>query len=93
MLEPRFVAGGIDAVFTGHDHHYERTQPQQGVTYFVSGGGCKPPMSGPVSSRPLSSILQFLLVSVRGDEMEVRCIRDDGEVVDRVVLRPRGDAQ
>ena len=91
VLERRFVAGGIDAVFAGHDHHYERTHPQQGVTHFVSGGGCKLTRVGTSEFTAFSSsILQFLLVSVRGDEMEVRCIRSDGEVVDRVVLRPRG---
>lgn len=94
VLESRFVAGGIDAVFTGHDHHYERTHPQRGVTYFVSGGGCKLTRVGASEFTAFSSsILQFLLVSVRGDEMEVCCIRSDGELVDRVVLRPRGRAQ
>jgi 3',5'-cyclic AMP phosphodiesterase CpdA len=91
VLEPRLVAGGIDAVFAGHDHHYERTHPQQGITHFVSGGGCKLTRVGSSDFTAFSSsILQFLLVSVRGDEMDVRCIRSDGEVVDRVVLRPRG---
>ena len=28
-------------VFTGHDHFYERTKPQQGITYFVTGSGGK----------------------------------------------------
>ena len=94
VLEPRLASGGIDVVFTGHDHHYERTHPQRGVTYFVSGGGCKLTRVGVSDFTAFSSsILQFLLVSVRGDEMEVRCIRDDGEVVDRVVLRPRTAAQ
>jgi hypothetical protein len=91
VLEPLLVDGGVDAVFTGHDHHYERTHPQQGITYFVSGGGCKlTPVGSSDFTAYASSILQFLLVSVRGDEMEVQCIRSDGEVADRVVLRPRG---
>jgi 3',5'-cyclic AMP phosphodiesterase CpdA len=90
VLEPRLVAGGIDVVFTGHDHHYERTHPQQGVTYFVSGGGCKLTRVGSSDfTAYAASILQFLLVSVRGDEMVVRCIRNDGRVADRVTLRPR----
>ena len=84
MLERRLVDGGIDVVFTGHDHHYERTHPQRGVTHFVSGGGCKLTRVGSSEFTAFSSsILQFLLVSVRGDDLEVRCIRDDGAVVDR----------
>ena len=87
------MAGGIDVVFAGHDHHYERTHPQQGVTYFVSGGGCKLTRVGSSDfTAYASSVLQFLLVSVLGDEMEVRCIRSDGRVEDRVVLRPRSAA-
>jgi len=32
---------GVDLVFSGHDHVYERTVPIRGVTYVVSGGGGK----------------------------------------------------
>jgi acid phosphatase type 7 len=38
-LEPLFVRYGIDVVFSGHDHTYERTVPIRGVRYVVSGGG------------------------------------------------------
>src|ERR1044071_2381657 len=37
ILEPIFVRHGVDVVFTGHDHVYERIKPQQGIYYFVSG--------------------------------------------------------
>lgn len=40
-LEPVLVNGGVAAVFSGHDHVYERTRPQQGVQYFVSGAAGK----------------------------------------------------
>ncbi|MEJ7712537.1 MAG: metallophosphoesterase [Pyrinomonadaceae bacterium] len=32
---------GVAAVFSEHDHFYERTLPQQGIQYFVSGAGGK----------------------------------------------------
>ncbi len=41
VLEPLFVKFGVAAVLSGHDHTYERTKPQKGVTYFVSGVGGK----------------------------------------------------
>lgn len=31
----------MNAVFSGYDHIYERTKPQQGVQYFVTGAGGK----------------------------------------------------
>ncbi|MFN0112691.1 MAG: metallophosphoesterase [Blastocatellia bacterium] len=39
QLEPLFVKFGVTAVLSGHDHVYERTKPQRGVQYFVSGAG------------------------------------------------------
>jgi 3',5'-cyclic AMP phosphodiesterase CpdA len=37
QLEPLFVKYGVNAVFTGHEHFYERVQPQKGVAYFIAG--------------------------------------------------------
>src|SRR5262249_51023667 len=38
-LEPALVRNKVNVVFSGHEHLYERVQPQKGVHYFVSGGG------------------------------------------------------
>lgn len=40
-LEPLLVKYGVTAVLSGHDHVYERTKPQRGVQYFVSGTGAQ----------------------------------------------------
>src|SRR5688572_32443008 len=34
LLEPLFVKYGVDVVFQGHDHVYERVKPQKGNQYF-----------------------------------------------------------
>lgn len=39
QLEPLFTRFGVNIALSGHDHIYERTKPQQGVQYFVSGAG------------------------------------------------------
>ena len=37
VLEPLFIKYGVNVVFSGHDHVYERIKPQKGIYYFVSG--------------------------------------------------------
>src|SRR5262245_4752071 len=36
-LEPLFVKYGVNVVYSGHDHIYERLVPQMGIAYFVAG--------------------------------------------------------
>lgn len=36
---PIFTKHGVDLVLAGHEHHYERTVPLDGVVYVVTGGG------------------------------------------------------
>src|SRR5215813_4055505 len=40
-IEPLLTRYGVNVVLSGHDHTYERTKPQQGVQYFVTGSGGK----------------------------------------------------
>jgi 3',5'-cyclic AMP phosphodiesterase CpdA len=90
MLEPILVRHHVDLVLAGHDHHYERTHPQQGVTYVVSGGGCKTSRVGHSSFTAFAqSTLEFLLFDVEGDRLRGTCIRPDGHIVDRFELRAR----
>src|SRR5215510_1029494 len=41
ILEPLFVKYGVNLVLAGHDHFYERIEPQKGIYYFVVGGSAK----------------------------------------------------
>src|SRR5262245_18757353 len=41
QLEPLFIQYGVDAVFAGHEHFYERIKPQNGIAYFISGAAGK----------------------------------------------------
>ena len=89
-VEPLFVAGGIDIVFTGHDHHYERTLPQRGVVYVVSGAGCKLSDVGWSDfTAHAESTLQFMLVQIEGDVMDVQAVGTDGRVIDQFQITAR----
>ena len=39
QLTPILLRHHVDAVFAGHNHFYARMVPQNGIRYFVSGGG------------------------------------------------------
>ncbi len=39
ILSPLFEQNGVKLVLGGHSHNYERTNPVNGVTYIVTGGG------------------------------------------------------
>ena len=38
---PLFVRYGVQIVFAGHEHVYERIKPQKGIYYFISGAAGK----------------------------------------------------
>jgi hypothetical protein len=89
-VQPLFAEHGVDVAFTGHDHHYERTEPQDGVVWIVSGAGCKLSRVGRSSFTAHSeSTLQFMLADVVGDTMDLRAITTDGGVIDRTTLKAR----
>jgi 3',5'-cyclic AMP phosphodiesterase CpdA len=89
-LEPILRRHHVDLVLAGHDHHYERTHPIDGITYVVSGGGCKTTrVSRSDFTAVAASVLQFLLVDVDDDRLSARCVGVDGTVIDRFELRAR----
>jgi 3',5'-cyclic AMP phosphodiesterase CpdA len=89
-LEPILARHHVDLVLAGHDHHYERTHPQDGITYVVSGGGCKTTAVGHSGfTAAAASILQFVLLDIHGDRLDASCIGVDGAVADRFELRAR----
>ncbi len=84
--EPLFQQYGVDIVFSGHDHSYERTIPIGCVTYVVTGGAGAPLYSQ--SDNASWSVLyektrHFVRVDVDGQTATVRMIRPDGSVGDQ----------
>ena len=41
IIEPLFIKYGVNVVFAGHEHFYERLKPQKGIHYFTAGGSAK----------------------------------------------------
>jgi predicted phosphodiesterase len=94
ILHPIFVKSGVDIVFTGHDHFYERIKPQDGITYFVTGAAGKIRKGdikdrSPLSAAAFDTDLSFMMIEIAGDEMYFQVIARDGKTVDSGVIQRR----
>lgn len=87
-FEPLFAKHGVDLVLTGHDHHYERTKPQRGVHYIVTGGGGAGTYA--VKETEISGfaeeVIHFLYVRADSERLEVHAIDAGGREFDQLVL-------
>ena len=93
-LEPMLLKNGVTVVFTGHDHTYERTKPQNGITYFVVGSGGKLRAGGldtgtGITARGFATDLAFLVAEIDGDTMNFQAISRTGAVIDSGVISRR----
>ena len=85
-LEPVFVNNGVNLVFSGHDHCYERTLPIKGVTYVVSGGGGKtlyPAGKSKWTARSVSAH-HAVLVHIEGERLSLEALEPDGAILDHL---------
>jgi 3',5'-cyclic AMP phosphodiesterase CpdA len=91
QLEPLFVKYAVNVVFTGHEHFYERTKPQKGITYIISGAAAKL-RRGDIERSNLTAKgydqgYTFMIVEIDGDELQFQTISDRGQTVDSGVIR------
>ena len=94
VLEPLFVKYGVSAVFSGHDHVYERIKPQKGgIVYWVSGGGGSlrkgDVRATDLTAKAFDTDYHFMIVEITGDDLYFQAISRLGATVDSgVVHRP-----
>jgi predicted phosphodiesterase len=94
VLEPLFVKYGVDVVFAGHEHFYERVKPQRGIYYFTAGGAARlrkgniDPKSG-LTDRGFDTDNTFMLVEILKDRMAFDTISRQGQIVDSGSLTRR----
>ena len=86
QVEPLFVKYGIDVVFAGHEHFYERVKPQKGIYYFTEGGSAKI-AKGDIKKTNLTaagfdSDFSFMLTELDKDAMRFQVISRTGKPVD-----------
>ena len=89
-LEHLFVAHRVDVVFSGHEHIYERSHPNGGVVYFISGGaGSLRKEDGGragVMARSFNDDFHFMLVEVTRSALYFQAITRAGLTADAGVL-------
>jgi 3',5'-cyclic AMP phosphodiesterase CpdA len=93
ILEPLLVRAGVNVVFSGHDHVYERSVPQKGITYFVTGSSGKlspgDVRRSPATAAAFDDDNAFVIVEIAGESLHFEAIARSGATVDSGVVRRR----
>jgi hypothetical protein len=81
----------VELVITGHEHHYERTRPIDGVQYVVTGGGGGrlTPAGRNADTKVARAVHHFVRLTVEDSTLAVEAVDIDGRVIDRVEVRDR----
>ena len=92
QVEPLFMKYGVDVVFAGHEHFYERIKPQNGIYYFIEGGSAKLrkgdiQKGGPLTANGFDSDFSFMLAELGKDAMQFQVLSRGGKPVDSGTLR------
>jgi hypothetical protein len=91
VLEPVFVRHGVKVAFSGHEHVYQRTTAQQGITYFISGGAGSLRIGdlhrNALVAAGFDQDYHFMLIEISGDELFYQAISRTGASVDFGVVR------
>jgi hypothetical protein len=91
VLEPLFLKYGVQVVFAGHDHLYERVKPQKGIYYFTEGASGEL-RAGDLKKTALTAVgydqdRSFLSVEISGDELYFQAVSRTGVTVDSGSIR------
>jgi Calcineurin-like phosphoesterase len=94
VLEPLFLKHGVSVVFAGHDHIYERIEPQSGITHFVVGSSGQLRKGNINRSTGFTAFANaseqaFLAVEISGDELHFNAVARSGKVIDSGVVQRR----
>jgi predicted phosphodiesterase len=85
-LTPLFREYGVNAVFSGHEHVYERLQPEDSIYYFILGNSGKLMTHDFRSSEGMQKGFDtdqsFMLVEVTGDSLYFQTVSRGGHTID-----------
>ena len=92
LVEPIFTQYGVHVTFSGHDHIYERTHPQNGIQYFVTGAGGKTRRGGVDLRSEYRAVSfdednHFMLIELDENEIGFKAICEQGSVRDSGIIK------
>ncbi len=86
QLLPIFQRNGVEVVFSGHEHVYQRMKPENGIYYFVLGNSGKLMThdfrEGGERVKGFDTDLSFMLVEIDGDTLYFQTISRTGQTID-----------
>jgi 3',5'-cyclic AMP phosphodiesterase CpdA len=86
QLKPLLTLYGVNVVFSGHEHAYERVKPEDGIYYFILGSSGKLERHDfrrkEVMEKSFDRDRTFMLVEISGDQLYFQTISRSGETVD-----------
>lgn len=97
LLEPLFLKYGVQVVFAGHEHLYERAKPQKGIYYFTEGASGEL-RAGNLRKTDLTAVAydkdrSFLSVEISGEDLYFQAVSRTGVTVDSGTIRRRVELQ
>jgi 3',5'-cyclic AMP phosphodiesterase CpdA len=90
-IEPILLAGGVTAVFSGHDHNYQH-HLKSGLHHVVTGGGGAPLYDvDPIPEVTVKAmkVENYVRVRVQGKKARVEALDLEGNLLESFQLRPR----
>jgi predicted MPP superfamily phosphohydrolase len=91
VLEPLFIKYGVNVVYSGHDHLYERIRPQHGISYFVSGAGGQLRLGdlkrSDITAAGFDRDRSFMLNEIDGDDLSFQVVSRSGQTVDHGTIQ------
>src|SRR6266496_1605013 len=86
QLTPLLKAYGVNAVFSGHEHAYERIKPEDGVYYFIQGSSGKLVHDdfhrSDIMQTSFDRDCTFMLIEIDGDRLYFQTVSRSGATVD-----------
>jgi hypothetical protein len=91
ILESALVSGGVNVVFSGHEHFYQRSNVQKGILYFVTGGAGSLRMGDATKTPAIATSYDrdyhFMLAEITDDGFFFQAINRQGETIDAGSLK------